>query len=377
MNLTAFKSGQWVKHSDNRSFSPAKINHTWSIDDDQVNYLLSRANLLLGELNGFSKQIPDIDFFIRMHVFKEATTSSQIEGTQTNMAEAFQKIEYISPERRDDWCEVQNYINAMNFAISELNNLPLCNRLLREAHKILMNNARGESMNPGNFRTIQNWIGGSSLNDAIFVPPCHTEVVDLMSDLELFLNNNELKIPTLIKIAIGHYQFETIHPFLDGNGRIGRLLITLYLVKENILTKPTLYLSDFFCNNRQLYYDNLRIVSFKDDMTQWLKFFLVGVIETSEKSISTFEKILKIKTDIEQNGITKLGKRVQIAQALLKYLFSQPIVDINDVMKQLNISNPTALKLVNEFISLGILKDITGYKRNRSFVFDKYMRLFG
>ena len=376
MKIKEFKSGQWVSQYQYKSFNPNRINHSWLIDDEQLSYLLSRANIFLGELNAFSTLVPNVDFFIKMHITKEASDSSRIEGTQTNMEEALQKVQNINPEKRDDWQEVENYVTAMNTAIEELNRLPLCNRLLKQTHAVLLQNVRGENKFPGEFRTSQNWIGGTSVNDAVFIPPHPSEVVDLMSDLELFLQNKNIFVPDLIKIAIAHYQFETIHPFCDGNGRIGRLLITLYLVNERILYKPTLYLSDFFCKNKTLYYDNLMMVRHNNNLQQWLRFFLEGVIQTAENSIETFQSIIAMKAQIERDKITKLGKKTKMAQQFLLYLFGQPIVDTDDVVKEFNINKTTALRLINDFIELKILKEKTGFKRNRIFMFENYIRLF-
>ena len=376
MQLENFVAGKWTEQYQHKSFSPNKINHSWLINDEKLCYMLSKADRLIGELNSFSQIIPDVDFFIKMHIFKEATDSSRIEGTQTNIEDAVQKIQYIAPEKRDDWQEVNNYVMAMNTAINELKHLPLCNRLLRETHRILMDNVRGKNKQPGEFRTSQNWIGGATINDAIFIPPHHTSVIELMSDLEQFLQNTEVFIPPLIKIAIAHYQFETIHPFLDGNGRIGRLLITLYLISEGVLSRPTLYLSTFFAKHKPAYYDNLMIARTQNNISQWLCFFLQGVITTAEDSISTLTKIIKLKSNIESEKITELGKKVKLGQKFLNLLWEKPIVDAENVSEMLAISKQTALRLISDFIALGILKETTGYKRNRSFVFEEYMRLF-
>ena len=376
MNISHYKAGTYKKQYDYRSFSPEFINHEWVLDDSKINRLLSEADRKLGELNAFSMLIPDVDFFIKMHIAKEATKSSRIEGTQTNIEEVIQNPESIDPEKRDDWQEVHNYIEAMNYAIQQLDKLPLSNRLLKQAHKKLLQGVRGKHKLPGEFRTSQNWIGGASLKDAAFIPPAHNELPDLMSDLEKFLHNEDLLIPPLIRIGIAHYQFETIHPFLDGNGRLGRLLITLYLVSNRILEKPTLYLSDFFERHRQHYYDNLTIVRTKNQMIQWLTFFLVGVTETAQNSIDTFNAIISIRQDAEDKKIIKLGKRVPLAMELIKYLYSKPIVAPGEIAAALEVNISTAHRLVQDFEKLGILKERTGYKRNRIFVFENYLKLF-
>ncbi|TAE69386.1 MAG: Fic family protein [Bacteroidetes bacterium] len=376
MDITKFKSGNFLKQTAYKSFSPTKIHQTWEITDAQLNQLLSEANRYLGELNGLSQVIPDIDFFIMMHVIKEATTSSKIEGTQTSIEEALLKKEELNPERRNDWQEVHNYIEAMNQAIEQLEKLPLSNRLLRNTHETLLQGVRGSQKMPGEFRTSQNWIGGATLADATFIPPHYQEVPDLMSDLELFLNDGELFTPHLIKIGIAHYQFETIHPFLDGNGRIGRLLITLYLVDQKILLKPTLYLSDFFEQNRQLYYDNLSIVRTQNNLTQWLKFFLVGVIQTSQKAIQTFKEIVQLREKIEKKDILTLGRKIPNAQKLVLQLYKQPFITIAEIAENLECSIQTANTLTKNFVKLGILKENKGYKRNQLFEFEQYVRIF-
>ena len=376
MNINDFKAGSYRKGYKYRYFLPEKINHTFIWTDEVINELLEKAAFKLGELNSFSRFVPYTDMFIKMHVFKEAVVSSQIEGTQTNIEEALVEEKEINPERRDDWKEVNNYVKAMNAAIEELNTLPLSNRLLKNAHNILLASGRGEYKNPGEFRQSQNWIGGASLTDAVFIPPAHTELPNLMSDLEFFLHNSEIKVPHLVKIAIAHYQFETIHPFLDGNGRIGRLLITLYLVSNGILEKPLLYISDFFENNKTLYYDNLTFVRTKNGLGQWIKFFLTGVVQTAEKSVTTLMKITDLKASIEKKRILLMGKRSKLGIEFLPQLFKKPIVTINDVQTMTNLSPKAANDLVKAFVEQKILVETTGYQRNRVFVFDEYVRMF-
>ena len=375
MDLQDFISGKYIKQTEYKSFSPEKINHEWIVSTPEVNKLLAKANRLIGELNAYSQIIPDVDFFITMHILKEATTSSRIEGTKTNMEEALVKEEDIKPEKRDDWAEVQNYIKAINTSIEELEKLPISNRLIKNTHRTLLSGVRGKHKIPGEFRTSQNWIG-ATLKDAIFIPPHHSEVIELMSDLEKFINEDEYHVPHLIKIAIVHYQFETVHPFLDGNGRLGRLLITLYLVSNNVLKKPSLYLSDFFEKNKGYYYDNLTTVRLTSNLTQWIKFFLVGVIETSKESIQVFKDIIALKADIETKRLPTLGSKVEKAQLLLKQLFQVPITDSKQVSELLQISPSTANRLIKDLIELNILSELTGYKRNRKYMFGEYFRIF-
>ena len=375
MSITNFKSGNLIQRYQYKSFEPSKVNTEWLIDNAELQLLLSQADIKLGELNAFSQLIPDVDFFIKMHILKEGTKSSKIEGTQTNIDDAVQKQENIETEKKDDWLEVHNYVEAMNQSIKSLDKLPLSNRLLKQVHRTLMQGVRGNRKTPGEFRKSQNWIGGASLRDAVFIPPHQDSVDDLMNDLEKFLHNENLAIPQLIKIGIAHYQFETIHPFLDGNGRIGRLLITLYLVSNDLLSKPTLYLSDFFEKHRSLYYDNLTRVRTHNDLVQWLKFFLEGMRATSENSIQTFKNIIKLRSEVEIK-IAKLGKKQEMAREFLQHLYSNPMVDSSDVVNLFNINISTALRLIDDFVKLKILKEITGQKRNRNFVFEGYVKLF-
>jgi Fic family protein len=375
MNISNYKSGKLAQRVEYKSFEPSFINTQWILDNTALVLLLSKADQKLGELNAFSQLIPDVDFFIKMHVLKEGTKSNRIEGTQTNIDEAVQKEEYINPDKKDDWQEVQNYVEAMNTAIVELNNLPLSNRLLKKTHKMILKGVRGKHKQPGEFRISQNWIGGSSLADATFIPPHHDGVLDYMSDLEQFIHSENSNLPHLIKIAILHYQFETIHPFLDGNGRIGRLLITLYLVSSGLLVKPTLYLSDFFEKNKAYYYDNLTVVRTKNDLLQWLKFFLEGVRVTAESSIQTFKEIIALRALVEAK-IMKLGKKQLLAKNVLQYLYSQPISDMQSIASATNVSISTISRLLNDFVNLEILVEQTGFKRNKVFAFEQYLKIF-
>lgn len=378
-DIDDFKSGIWEQQYEYKSFLPNEICFQWIIADPEINYLNSLADRFIGRLDAFSNRIPDIDFFLTTHIAKEATVSSKIEGTRTSIEEAFIREEDIEPEKRDDWVEVQNYIKAINMAVGKMNDLPISSRLITETHRILLDGARGKEKLPGEFRKSQNWIG-KNLKDAVFVPPIHQEVHRLMNDLEKFIHSEDLRepiyVPHLIKIAIIHYQFETIHPFLDGNGRMGRLLITLYLVGKEILKSPILYLSDFFERNRRDYYDYLTEVRTHNDIKQWIKFFLNGVIETSKKGVDTFDQILKLRDRIELVELVKLGRRQEDARRLINQLYTSPLVRIKDVEKKLEVHNSTANRLVTDLEKLGILKEYTGNKRNRIFIFQDYINLF-
>ena len=370
-----FKSGQYISQGTYKSFQPEKINQKWNIANMELLSLLSHADRQLGRLDMFSEYIPNIDLFISMHVLKEATQSSKIEGTKTNIEDALLDKDDVKEEKRDDWQEVQNYITALNSAIENLERLPFSSRLMKQTHKILLKGVRGERKLPGEFRSSQNWIGGASIEDAIFIPPVHTSVNEYMGDLEKFVHNDSYYFPDLLKLALMHYQFETIHPFLDGNGRVGRLLITLYLVEKGILKKPILYLSDFFEKNRTLYYDNLMRVREKNDLTQWFKFFLVGIIETAKNSINTFDGILKLKDEVE-NKLQSLGIRAKRAQKVVEYLYKRPLIDAYKVREITNQSLPSAYKLIEELEKQNIIREVTGGKRGKLYLFKDYIKLF-
>ncbi|AIL32011.1 Fic family protein [Basilea psittacipulmonis] len=375
MKIEEFKAGTWEKRYQYESFEPSLINTEWTWDSPKIHLALERATRALGELNAFSLIVPDVDLFVQMHIVKEAQTSSKIEGTQTQMDEALMSKDLIQPEKRDDWQEVQNYIQAMNSAIAGLSRLPLSNRLLRETHAVLVSGVRGREKQPGEFRTSQNWIGGSNLNDAAFVPPHHEGLPVLMRDLEEFWHNDMILVPHLIRIAISHYQFETIHPFLDGNGRIGRLMIPLYLMSHGVLEKPSLYISDFFERYRSSYYDALMAVRMRNDLTHWVLFFLQAVEETSKKGCMVFKGILRFREEA-QSKIMKLGRRAELAVQLLNLLYRNPIQTAQNIETHLNISKSTVNLLIKDFLDAGLIKEVTGKKRGQVFAMNDYLTLF-
>ncbi len=375
MNLKSFKSGKLVERAGYRSFEPTPVNVPWSWDDSELNFLIEKSSKLLGELNAFSYIVPDIDLFISMHKLKEAAKSGKIEGTKTEIGEALLPVDDIDDEKRDDWNEVQNYIKAMNAAIEMMNDLPISNRLLKETHKVLMQGVRGEKKTPGEFRKSQNWIGGTKPSDAAYVPPHWESLTTLMSDLEKFANNRDAKVPHIVKNAIIHYQFETIHPFLDGNGRIGRLPVILYFLSEKILNKPSLYLSDYFEKRRTEYYDSLTRVRTNDDLRNWVVFFINAVIAVCEKGVETFRTINSMKR-ANDKLISTFGRKSENARVLFDELYKNPIIEAKKTARILAVSDRAARDLIKDFEEIGILKEYTGGKRYKKFVYREYLDLF-
>lgn len=372
--MQKFVSGKYVSQGYYKSFQPNPINRKWEIGDMSVIQLLSSADRHLGRLDMYSEYV-DIDLYIQIHIAKEAVQSSKIEGTQTKIEDAFLQKEEINLEKRNDWEEVQNYISAMKEAVKMLHTLPFSSRLIKQTHKILLQGVRGEHKLPGEYRSSQNWIGGASISDAVFIPPVHTSLGELMSDLEKFANDELSQIPDLLKIALIHYQFETIHPFLDGNGRVGRLLITLYLVDKGILKQPILYLSDFFERNRVLYYDNLMRTRTHNDLNQWFKFFLTGVIETAKNGVETFDGILQLQKNLDQK-LKNIGAKSGDAYKVLDVLYSNPIIDAQKVSTVIGKSMRTAYQLIYLLEELEIVKEITGSQRGKLYLFEDYLNLF-
>ena len=359
-----------------KSFVPAELPPNPPIQyDDELQGLLSLADRKLGRLDGVTQILPNPELFVAMYVKKEAVLSSQIEGTQASFVDVL-STEYnqADDQRHDDVKEVINYVDAMNWGPEQLASFPLSLRLIRNIHARLIHNTRGANKNPGEFRTSQNWIGpaGCTLNTATFVPPTVPDMNVALGDLELFIHQEDF-IPALVKIAMIHAQFETIHPFLDGNGRMGRLLITFWLCQQNILTKPLLYLSFYFKKNRAEYYDRLMAVRKNGDWENWIKFFLRGIAEVSDEATESARAILKIKEDAT-NALYKKDGTNSNYQRLLNYLFEQPFIKRSDVEQYLDVSNPTAGSILEVFCQMNILVDCTPDKaRNKMYAFGKYL----
>ena len=372
------RAGLYIKQMKNefayKAFVPNLLPFNVKIDL-KLQDLLSKADNALGRLDGIAEILPDVDFFILMYIRKEATLSSQVEGTQATFSDLLKvEAKIRDMEVHKDVDEILNYTKAMNYGLNRLKTLPLSLRLIKEIHKILLRGVRGEVKAPGQFRKTQNWVGGPSIRTATFIPSPPHEVMNLLDNLEKFLYDNS-PLSILIKIGLIHCQFENIHPFLDGNGRIGRLLITFYLCQQGILHRPLLYLSEFFKKNRQLYYDRLNAVHEKDDIEGWLKFFLEGIATTSNKAVKTARNIVRLK-NIDHTTIIQLGRSAQNGSKLLDALYKMPLVTIKSVEKITGLKNPNAIVLVSKFVKLGILKEITGKKRNKVFSYEKYVKLF-
>lgn len=371
------RSGQYIQQINGyKAFIPTQLPPQPPLNiDEGLSKKLSQATMLLARLDGLAYTLPNMNLFITMYVKKEALLSSQIEGTQASLENVFEFESGMIPENIRDVEEVVNYVKAMNFGMQRLKTLPMSLRLIKELHEILLDQTRGKDKTPGEFKRSQNWIGapGSTLNTAAFVPPPPHEAQQAMGDLEKYIHESA-HYPELIECALIHYQFETIHPFLDGNGRVGRLLISLYLYWKGIVEKPLLYLSYYFKKNRQEYYDRLTLTRTTGNYEQWVEFFLAGVIETSNAAIEDIKEILEL-----QNHHQKLlfEKRISspFAIILLNNLYYTPIIDLKDVQKALSISHPTASHLVAQFVSLGILQAIPGKKRSIRYAYGKYLEI--
>ena len=346
--------------------------------EGELQTILSEADQALGRLDGSITIIPNPDLFVAMYVRKEAVLSSQIEGTQSSLQNLLEaEAEILSETAPKDVAEVINYVKAMNYGLERLNELPLSVRLIREIHSILLQNVRGRHASPGELRQSQNWIGpeGCTLREAVFVPPPPFYVPQALSDWEKFLHA-QIDIPLLIKIGLAHAQFETIHPFLDGNGRLGRLLITFILTEQEMLKKPVLYISYYFKQHKQTYYELLQNIRDTGDWESWLSFFLRGITVVSNEAATTARNILNLRENHRAMITQHLGRMAANAFKVLDYLYIRPIITINDIKEIIKTSYPAANELINRLVNIGIIQEITGFKRNKRYSYTSYIALF-
>ena len=374
-SLESYNAGEYINMGDYKSFIPSKIDEDWSWNDSELNKLVSDANLQLGKLDGYAQQIPNVDLYIKMHVKVEANKSSRIEGTRTTLDEDLLSKDDIDPEKRDDWQEVQNYVDAMNYGIERINEIPISTRLIKEIHSILMKNVRGKDKNPGEYRTSQNWIGGSRPGNAVYVPPIASEINNCLNDLEKFINNDKINTPDLVKIAMIHYQFESIHPFLDGNGRTGRIIIPLYLLNKGIITTPCFYISNYIEENKNAYYNFLSRVRTNNDMISWIKFFLEATIETAKTARVKFQNILQFTKEVDQI-LPTLSVKYENAKKIIDFLYIQPKASRIEIIEKTKIPDSTVNGIINELMRVNLINEITGFSRNKVYQFTKYIELF-
>ena len=378
MSAYTERVGEYIRNSvageTYNAYVPKPLPPMPPIEMEKIYPLLDQANIALGRLDGLSIILPDPSLYLYMYIRKEAVLSSQIEGTQSSLSDLLLfENEEISGVPNKDVVEVSNYVAAMEHGLKRIQGgFPLSLRLIREMHEVLLNKGRGSSKQPGEFRRSQNWIGGTRPGNAKFVPAPPEMVMDLLSSMEKFLHDEIATLPTLIKAALAHHQFETIHPFLDGNGRLGRLLITFILCVEGIMREPMLYLSLYFKTYRQAYYDHLQLVRETGDWEEWIQFFLKGVIETANQAIETAQKILKLFTEDRKN-IEAIGKPSASTLIVHSYLQKHPITDAKKVVEHCTLTLPTANKSLHHLAELGIVREVTGKMRNKIYAYQKYL----
>ena len=374
--VESFLSGKYRNNGDFKSFIPSPINDTWVWSSSEINALLSQADRELGALSTYPELIPDLDIYIRMHIRVEANKSNRIEGTKTSIEEDMLPKENLVSEKRDDVQEIENYIKAMDYGVKRIidDDFPFSSRFLRELHQILLQGVRGEYKIPGEFRRSQNFIGGSKPSDAVYVPPSIADLDAAMEDFDRFANRND-DLPVLIRLAIMHYQFETIHPFLDGNGRIGRLMIPLYLLSRNILGKPCFYISDYFETHRSEYYAALQDTRVRNDMERWICFFLRASIATARKAKDTFNRVLRL-VDKYNRYIAETKSMHTTISSIIREMYSRPIASVAILSEMTGIGVTIVNSAVNTLVADGVLSEITGGKRNRVFMLTEYMEIF-
>lgn len=380
MKTTSSRTGRYVQQPTGyRAFIPNTLPPDPAVEiSPEMQLLLSQADHALGRLDGSIQTLPHPDLFVFMYVRKEAVLSSQIEGTQSSLQDVLAaEAQILAPDRPQDVDEVVNYVRAMNYGLERLKALPVSVRLIREIHAELLKGVRGQHLTPGDIRTSQNWIGpgGCSLQDATFVPPPSHEVAQHLEDLEKFLHSNT-PLPMLIRIGLAHAQFETIHPFLDGNGRVGRLLIAFLLCEQRILLKPVLYLSHYFKQHRQKYYEQLQSVRDRGTWEDWLTFFLRGVIDVSKQATQTARRILMLRETHRATITDTFGRAAGNGHRVLEHLYEHPIVSVNEVQALIGTTYAAANDLVAKFVASRILNEITGQARNRKFMYQSYINLF-
>ena len=370
------RSGEYISNLSGeamyKSFRPAPLPPVIDMDNEMVS-LLTSATKALATLDTLSSYIPNMNLFVSMYVRKEALLSSQIEGTQATLEDVLDPL--IEKNANQNVADVVNYIKATEFALERMNTLPLCNRLIKETHEVLMSGVRGQEKNPGEFRTSQNWIGaaGSSLKNARYIPPNPEDMINAISDLEKYINSDD-SLDLLIQAALLHYQFETIHPFLDGNGRVGRLLITLFLKEKKVLNSPALYISYYLKKNRIEYYDRMSEVRNKDNYEQWIKFFLNAIKDSADESVETIKKLSELH-DANIKKIDAMGRAAKNARAVFDYLEQNPIIDIGKTAEELNLAFSTVSLAVNRLVDAGILIQTNNANRNRVFAYEDYLAI--
>jgi Fic family protein len=377
MKLENFQSGNYANQGDFSSIVPSPIDVPWTWSDTSLNMLLEKASHEIGGLNAFAELVPNMDIYIKMHIRTEANKSSRIEGTKTSIEEELMRLEDVAPEKRDDHIEVNNYVKALHHGIDRIlsDKFPLCLRLIREIHEILMQSSRGENKSPGEFRRSQNWIGGSMPSTAHFVPPSVSDMVVSLGDFEQFINNDKSGIPHLVKAAIIHYQFETIHPFLDGNGRVGRLIIPLYLLSKGVISKPCFYISDYFERNRDLYYAALDKPRKENDLGHWIKFFLSGAIDTAKSAKARFSRAVQVVGELNEKALSIKG-RPENVHAILRVFYIEPMLTMNMVSDKTKLPIRTVINIVKELSIKGLLHETTGFSRNKVFILKDYVDAF-
>lgn len=374
-SIEKFNAGTYRNHRDFKSFIPSPINVDWIWSDRRLNHLLTEANKALGGLNMYAELLPDIDTYIMMHIRTEANKSSRIEGTRTSIEEDMMPLKDLDPEKRDDSREVRNYIAALNLGIKRIveDDFPFSGRLLKELHKVLMNNVRGKHKTPGEFRKSQNFLGGTMPSNAVFVPPAVIDIAATLTDFEKFAHRDD-DLPELIRIGLLHYQFETIHPFLDGNGRIGRLMIPLYLLSKKELSKPGFYISDYFEQHRTEYYDALQNVRIKNDMLGWICFFLEACAYTAKTAKEKFAKAVLLVNDYTQRLAVK--KSTESAFVVLKAMYKHPVVSVPGLVIYTQLTAPTVRSAIRILESKDIVQELTHAKRNRVYFLHEYLNVF-